>query len=418
MPKIEERPARQSELSKKLKGVAAPKDQGPVWKGPEVDGITFSLLSRFLVCRERFRVLVVKGLKPSPRFSHRMEYGNMWHVCEESFAKNHDWATTTVALRDYCQGLCQRFPLQQQDVHHWCMVCMAQFPVYVDWWAKHPDVVNRTPLLQEQVFSVPYELPSGRTVRLRGKFDSVDLLKDDEGEGIWLQENKSKGEIIEEQVRQQLRFDLQTMIYLIALGMYKSDKKQAGNSQGYFAKTPIVGVRYNVVRRPLSGGEGTIVRHKATQGAKCPKCKGSGQIPCKVIPGQATCPKCNGRQRIGGKPEETLEHFYSRLGGIIQAKPETYFIRWKVEVSTSDVQRFRRECLDPILEQLCSWWEVIVKGADPFDHAWRSAAIHWRHPFGVYNPLNEGGSSELDEHLATGSTAGLTKVDTLFPELQ
>ncbi len=33
----------------------------PVWKGPEVDGVTQSLLSRYLTCKERFRLLVIEG---------------------------------------------------------------------------------------------------------------------------------------------------------------------------------------------------------------------------------------------------------------------------------------------------------------------------------------------------------------------
>jgi hypothetical protein len=44
--------------------------------------------------------------------------------------------------------------------------------------------------------------------------------------------------------------------------------------------------------------------------------------------------------------------------------------------------------------------------------------VHWRHPFGVYDALNEGGSSDLDEYLETGSTVGLERASTLFPELE
>ena len=100
-------------------------------------------------------------------------------------------------------------------------------------------------------------------------------------------------------------------------------------------------------------------------------------------------------------------------------------MRWKVEFIPADIARFRRECLDPILEQLCDWWEYIVKREDPFSPERKGLVhvptldygIHWRHPFGVWNSLNEGRAPELDEYLATGSTLGLTRVDNLFPEL-
>jgi hypothetical protein len=91
-------------------------------------------------------------------------------------------------------------------------------------------------------------------------------------------------------------------------------------------------------------------------------------------------------------------------------------MRWKVEVSPQDVARFRRECLDPVLEQLCWWWESVTGQFHPQEYG-RCPPLHWRHPFGVYNVLDEGGSSDLDEYLHSGSTAGLTRADTLFPEL-
>ncbi len=68
----------------KAKSQESKRGTGPLWKGPEVDGITFSLLSRFIACPERFRILVTEGLQPHDEFNHRIEYGNMWHTCEEA----------------------------------------------------------------------------------------------------------------------------------------------------------------------------------------------------------------------------------------------------------------------------------------------------------------------------------------------
>jgi hypothetical protein len=78
---------------------------------------------------------------------------------------------------------------------------------------------------------------------------------------------------------------------------------------------------------------------------------------------------------------------------------------------------FKRTFLDPILEQLCDWWDWIgVLKQDPFDTK-GSGGIHWRHPFGVYNVLDEGGSTEYDEFLLTGNTAGLERRERLYEEL-
>ncbi|KKN19993.1 hypothetical protein LCGC14_0940110 [marine sediment metagenome] len=375
-----------SKLSASHKASRKAKRRGLLWKGPEVDGITQSMLSRFLMCRERFRVLVVDGLRPVDTFNHRIEYGSMWHICEEAFTKNpveakvfkSYWAEI---LRQYAKKLCRKYPLQQEQIQHWYNVCKIQFPIYLDYWAKHKVAEHRVSLLQEQTFSVPYQLPCGRVVKLRGKWDGVDLIGKGRNAGVYLVEHKTKGDINEEQIKQQFQFDLQMMFYLVAL-----DQEAVTSRPDSFLPDayPIKGVMYNVVRRPLSGGKGSIRRHKATK----------------------------------TKPEETVEHFYSRLAGIIAEEPATYFMRWKVEVTQQDVLRFKREFLTPILEQLCDWWAWVSNDNDLYGRNMDDGrVVHWRTPFGMYNVLAEGGATDLDEHLATGSTLGLEHADSLFREL-
>lgn len=382
-------------LNQKLKRASAKaKSREPVWKGPEVDGITVSLLSRFLCCRERFRLLVIEGLRPAPAFQHRMEYGQMWHVCEEAIAENATSEAEFVNdvrkkklpaykpspvsweewLREYAEELCGEYRQQQEQVEHWYNVCKVQFPVYLDYWRKHSDEQHRERLLSEYVFKVPYELPSGRMVLLRGKWDSVCRIGESETAGIYLQENKTKGDIDEQMMKQQLAsgFELQTMFYLVALAQL-----------GYEGRGPD-GVRYNVVRRPLSGGKHSIRQLQPTK----------------------------------NNPQgETAEAFYARLGDLIASEPEWFFMRWRVEVSARDIIRFRQQCLDPVLEQLCDWWDWVSKYAkgDPFSKA---SSLHWRYPYGVYNVLQEGGMAEVDEYLNTGSELGLERTTELFKELQ
>lgn len=414
-----------SKLSEKLK-VKAPTKREPLWKGPEDDGplggITQSMLNGFLGCRHRFYIKYVEGMQVVQGFSKALEYGNMWHVCEEHFAKEPKGTKTSdrwqLPLRTYCQDLCRKYPLNQEEIDKWYNVCLVQFPLYADWWSKHPDVLDRTPLLQEEVFHVPYKLPSGRTVWLKGKFDSVDLVGKGKNAGIWLKENKSKSDIDETRLQRQLNFDLQTMIYLIALEEITKNPsievKNAGpawrrvgvvNGKKVSTTYPIKGVNYNVVRRPLSGGRGTVVQHK----------------PTKSNP--------NG---------ESSEEYYARIKGIIEGAvgpewnmPEGqhfFFQRWQVEIIQSDVERFKEQFLNPILEQLCNWYEFVTSGdpwrgsdpiatrvpGDPPDHF----GIHFMLPFGLYNPLVENGFTDVDEYLLCGNDAGLQRVETLFGELQ
>lgn len=367
-------------FKEKLKQVLKDRQES-LWKGPTSDdpngGITQSMLNLFLVCRERFRVKYVLGLQPPDDFNHRLEYGSMWHCCEESLAANDKdpWAK----LDTYTAELCKRYPLAQEQIIHWYEICKIQFPIYAEYWSQHPDVVNRTPLFQEEVFNIPYTLPSGRIARLRGKFDSVDLIDG----GIWLQENKTKGDINAQLMQRQLTFDLQTGVYLTALWHWLAEQPNERFDRGELGK--LSGVRYNVIRRPLSGGKGSI------------------------------------RQ----KKNQTLEEYYEELGNLIKGAtgpdwgvlPDEhyFFMRWKVEVTPGDIGTFKVQFLNPILEQLCDWWECVKDNPDPFNNP---IPIHYRMPYGIYSPLYDGKPTEVDEYLATGSTVGLRRAESLFNELK
>jgi len=359
---------------------AKEKEWKPLWKGPEEDGVTQSLLSRFLVCRERFRLTVVEGLREADHYRHALEYGQMWHACEEEYARtkgaDDNWQR---ALLDYAKQLCVKYRLEQDRIQKDYNVCRTQFPIYLDYRKKQ----KCTQLLAEQTFEVPYKLPSGRTVKLRGKWDGVNLVGAGKKAGIYLLEHKTKGQIVEEKIAGQLQFDLQTMTYLVALE--EVQKNPTGDTLVGLSCNPLKGVIYNVVRRPLAGGKHSIRPHAAKS--------------LKTKP---------------DVPAETMDHYYARLGGLIAEEPEYYFMRWTVTVTQAEIERFKREFLDPILEQLCEWWDWIVsKPEDIF-----AESVHYRTPYGVYNILAEGGTSPLDEYLATGSMTELERATTLFEELE
>lgn len=349
----------------------------PLWRGPHADGVTQSLLGRYLCCKERFRLLVIDGLRAREGFLHRLEYGNMWHTCEEALALGDDWEER---LREYAQKLVNRFPTSGKQIEKWYQVCRTQFPVYVDYWSEHPDVLERESISAEEVFEYPYELPSGRCVILRGKFDSVDQIRDE----VYLQENKTLYDIDKSKITRNLTFDLQTMFYQVALAiMYNR----------------VAGVRYNVIRRPLSGGKYSIRPHQARVYKTKPNV-----------------------------PAETLAEFYDRLEGLIENDPEFFFARWTVDVTKADRVRFQTETLNPILENLLDdyeWWEYCHQHeTSPYDYETRGRAFpehlprHYRYPYGIFNPIQEGIATDLDEYLETGSKIGLERPSTLFPELE
>lgn len=336
----------------------------PLWKGPEVDGISQSMLCRYRVCKERFRLAYVLGLQERRQFSVPTEYGNMWHLCEEHLAAKKPWA---IPLKNHAKQLVRQWPASGEEIEHWYRVCVGQFSVY-------QNIYNLPgkPFYQEQLFSVKYPLPSGRYVRLRGKMDAVFVINRNY---LYLQENKSKSQFSADKLSMELDSDLQTMMYLTALDLLHTGKE-------------VSGVFYNVARRPLSDRTG----------------------------------KFNISQRKGRKTKkgvvgaETKDEYYARLKALIEENQDYFFFRTRLEISRKDLVKFQQQCLIPLLEDLCNWWEWISK--DPFNPWRKGNKIHYRSPFGVYDPLLEGRQDLYCQYLRTGNRSGLEQINELFPELK
>lgn len=204
--------------------------------------------------------------------------------------------------------------------------------------------------------------------------------------GVYLFETKTKGDIDPSLLQRQLLFDLQTMTYLVALQCYS----ERGELKA-LADTSLRGIRYNVIRRPLAGGRCSIKQGKA----------------------------------------ETLDQFYTRLGETIAGAvgPEygmavgenMFFMRWKAEVTATDLERFQRRFLVPTLERLCTWWDFIeMHGYMLNDASWTTKGaglLHFQYPYGVYSPLWDGRMTDVDEYLNTGGSVGLQRAESLFREL-
>lgn len=96
-----------------------------------------------------------------------------------------------------------------------------------------------------------------------------------------------------------------------------------------------------------------------------------------------------------------------------------FFQRWTVAISPTDVERFKRQFLDPILEQLADWYDCVTScSGDLFEYCQKHRGIHYQLPFGLYNPLVENGFTDMDEFLMEGSDVGLVRKTELFTELK
>jgi hypothetical protein len=346
-------------------------NRAPLWKGPYVDGITFSMLSRFLVCRERFRLYAIEGLQEEEKFNAPMEYGSLWHAGEEAMAKGQ---TVKKAVYDYADKLRDMYPTADGDINKWAALCIGQLPIYKEFAAIRARHAKRVYFAAEKGFKIPYTLPSGITLFLRGKIDGGFTEKREN----LIQENKTKGSIDEEGISKTIDTNLQAMIYFVA-------------AQHLKRMPPLHGIYYNVIRRPLSD-----------------------------------------RYAIRQKKKETTAQFIAREISRIKANPKGYFYAWKCRITPNKVTKFKREILHPWLEQLCQWWNSIQ--GNPFEpwHIYQTIngltvpnpinlgpnPFHYRMPFGVYSSLAGGFRGDFFDYLTTGRQSGLAKVRSLFSELE
>jgi hypothetical protein len=420
----------------------------PLWKGPQEDGITNSLLGRFLVCRERFRLQVVEGLRPETGFNVPLEFGNMWHEAEEAHCRGRDPYKAMNKMHDKWRA---NHP-GNEEVRKQYFCCKTAFPIYLKYWEKHQDEVYRKPVLEEKEFRIRYELPSGRYVTLRGKFDAIFLSN----LNLILQENKTKTKIDHEGIGKTLHNNIQTMIYLVAM---RHALKQATT-----VPTKIAGVNKGPPL-PIAGSWdldiGTGVYHlPKLKKNEVPKIEGVLYNVIKRPLGDLHAIKQRKGRLVKGKRigAESETEFYKRLGESIEEAQKSpvpddrYFHRWKSTLEDADFVKFQTETLDVILEQLLDWWEWIK--VDPFN-PWRlrkpseinpdyythppgmSATaklvsgqiltaideplqnkVHWQAPWGVYNSMFSGFRGDYFEYLSSDSTVGLEQLTTLYPELE
>lgn len=375
-------------ISANLKGVKLQNSEtATVWEGPEgtgpQGGVSQSLIGRWLANRKTFELYALRGLQPYEQFSAPLEFGNMFHLCEEQYGKSRakskgskgvasakSWQQ---ALEEYTRELIKKYQMDADKIAHWYQMCLALFPEYVEYWAREKSEKERSVLFNEHTFDVPYTLPSKRVVRLRGKRDGGSIFTKGglRHDGLWLDENKTKSSIDQTKICRQLKFDLQTMTYLVA--MYAD--KNLPVSEAFWTTTEtkyqgdeIRGVRYNVIRRSA---------HKSTDSML----------------------------------KKLHEDVADNRGG-------EWFGRWTVPITAKEVLVFRETCLDPVLEWMCVWYDTValkkLVALGPYD---LQRMVNYRHPYGVWNPMDEGGTNEYDFHLENGSMAGLHRVTELFPEL-
>jgi len=267
---------------------------------PYRDGVTQSLLSMWLECRQK-ALYCLQGYTPKG-VSASMTQGTVGHgvlqfvyeAMSQGKLKGPPNAAYVSKVIDKVEKIWKaenpRASRQAlQDLELAGLHAMHLLPIYFDYWKD--DFKKLVWLSLEMDFKVPLPVKNGKIVPVRGKMDGVFKRS-----GVWLFETKFKGMINEGNILDTLSLDLQVNLYLWAL--YTLHGIQPS------------GVLYNVVRRPgLSQGK-----------------------------------------------KETFAKFCTRLAKDINNRPDWYFYRFEVSTDKDDMRKWTAE-FEPMMEEFLAWWE-------------------------------------------------------------
>ena len=272
---------------------------------PEVDGVTFSLLSTFLDCREKTRFHLL-GITPKSA-SMALTFGSIVHKIDEwvrsdirtgklkeppddKAIKKLVKRVETVWHKDNPRAAGKELEYLELSL----LLAEGVMPQYFKYWYKDFSELKWEKV--EGEFKVPFKVEDRKgkihETFLRGKIDGSFRL--DKG-GPWLFETKTKSRVDEEILADILPFEMQANIYLSVLR--KIDKQQPS------------GLLYNIVRRPSL------------------------------------------RQR----KSESIAAFAKRISEDVAERPDWYFIRMEMAIGKEEIDRFEMQ-LEDLIADFLMWW--------------------------------------------------------------
>ncbi len=342
----------------------------------ERDGVTYSSMSKFLNCRERFRLSQVEGWS-SNNVSVPLEFGNLFHLYAEAqihrFSEKEMIRIGMKYADKRLSGVADADTIA--DMQRLVAVSFVTFDEYTKYWDRTPSMhhsgVNHFEsgfdwVAKEDQFDERHQVPvllSSREVRCRGKIDGVFRLNK-KTPNLWVMENKTKGDIDVDGIKGGLTKDLQTGFYM--LNVWKK-----------YNRLPD-GVLYNVIRR-------------------------TGLRP---------------------RVSESASQFADRVRDDIQNRPEWYFMRWKVEITKQDLVDFQNKMLNPILYQMITWWDSVKKNPfaphllhDDDGNPIGPNPHHYERPFGCYDGMMHHQRGDYFEIICNNNYHQFHQREFAFPEL-
>lgn len=170
-----------------------------MWKGPIEDGVTQSLLNKFLECPYSFYLYAILGLQDPEELNHNLIWGDCFHKGLELLIPTGDKKAAALGMLEY---LHDRYPTAPESFQYSLPRMLRLYrvsPFEGDW-------------ITEQVIDTTIQINEYK-VRIRGKRDAI--TTNHPQYGPVLGEHKCKGYTDPAQTREELQQDVQCTLYLL-----------------------------------------------------------------------------------------------------------------------------------------------------------------------------------------------------------
>lgn len=330
------------------------------WKGPYEDGITQSLIDKFLECPYRFYLYAILGLEESKELHPNLVWGDTFHkglehIVERTETLNQftsaDWEEIDQAVTTYMH---KEYPLAPPT---FLPSIKRMLRLYDDSFKTTTDKIYFT----EQVFKDEIVVPGiEQPVVIRGKYDGLS------SDNQVLVEHKCKGKLDKLGSRAETPFDKQVLLYCYVSGARD--------------------VIYDIIRIP------------DTQYSLPPR-------------------------RMGQKPSSYVTELYDdRAWGDfpIVMKRNLWVDQFRFEINDSRIYHFLDFQLYPLIKRIVRWWEHVTDPNFNIDDPACYNDVFYITPVRHFDPSNTEYYMCNYYNLLTNQIEleDLTPVRSYFPELE
>jgi len=315
----------------------------PKWQGPNKDGLTQSLINKWLSLDPYLMYFyLILGKEEYRDMEDNLMWGDTAHVGLEHLLEipetvdqmsDEQWEDLD---EKYLRYMAENYPLSGPTFKH---SIPRMLRLYDDSYKRKLGRIKT-----EVPFKVPYTTESGTNITLKGKIDGLELMEGDNPycllddlppgmtSGKYTIEHKFKGRVDDANQRAELYVDLQINIYNYVAGTTR--------------------VIYDIIRIP------------DTQYAKPPYGRDTSH--------RGYVKRLYTGTKWGDFPIEKNQHLW--------------IYQYDIRLDRADIRNYLREFLDPVAEQITRWYDHVTQPEFDINNTSTWGSVVYRKPVRLFDP--------------------------------